>query len=197
MLSYESVAPINTVLAVKFDSAFYPYDTEPVTLQEVKDYAKIDYDDDDTLITALITEAREQLEKYTGLAFIIKTMTCQLQNDCGDIEIPYGPIYGELDPTLITDYDGNEISIQTYGLDYLSIRTKASFIQIICSTGFEDCPESLKTAIKAQVFFMYENRGERLSFDNASTVRVYNVDYICNAAQTLAFKYRRNLDGVL
>lgn len=194
-LDYESTAPINAVLAVQEDSSLYPYEEEPVTLQEVKDYAKIDFDDDDALLTSLISVARMTLETYTGLSFVPKRLTCQLQNDCGNIEIPYGPMYGDLDTTLITDSTGEVVAIDTYGLDFLSIKTKTNFVQIIYSAGYVDLPYPLQTAIKAQVFFLYENRGERLSFSSAG-VRVYDVDYVCQAAQQLADRFRRVWDAI-
>lgn len=38
-----------------------------VTIQDIKDYARIDYDDDDTLINAIIIAAKAYIRGQTGL----------------------------------------------------------------------------------------------------------------------------------
>lgn len=43
---------------------------EPVTLAEIKQYTRIDGNDQDALVTSLITAARQWAEHYTGLGFI-------------------------------------------------------------------------------------------------------------------------------
>lgn len=40
-----------------------------VTLQELKDFARIDHDDDDALVTSLGTAAKEYVETATGKTF--------------------------------------------------------------------------------------------------------------------------------
>jgi hypothetical protein len=47
--------------------------SEPVTLAEAKAHLRIDHADEDSLITALITAAREYAEAYTARAFISQT----------------------------------------------------------------------------------------------------------------------------
>jgi hypothetical protein len=49
--------------------------SEPVTLAEAKDYARVDTSDSDTLITSLIKVARRRVESETGLALITQTWT--------------------------------------------------------------------------------------------------------------------------
>ncbi len=154
-------APINEIIGIAFAENLYGYTDEPVTLEEAKNYMKIDDDltEDDDLIDSLIVAARQQLEKQTGLSFIPKYITAQLRNECGGIEIPYGPIEGDLDPTLITDRDDNEVTIETEGLGgFLTIRTIICYVQIIYSAGYIFLPDDLKTAIKAKVFCMYQDR---------------------------------------
>lgn len=158
-------APTNEILAIDFTEDLYLYETEPVSLEEAKLYMKIDDDitEDDDLIDSLITSARQQLEKLTGLSFIPKTITVQLKNECGGIEIPYGPVSGTIDPTLVTDRDGNEIGdFNIYGIGgFYYLPDKTCFVQLIYTAGYGydfELPEDLKTAIKAKVFVMYDDR---------------------------------------
>jgi uncharacterized phiE125 gp8 family phage protein len=51
---------------------------EPWTLSEVKNYLKVDTSADDTLITSLITAARQQAESYLNQALITQTITEKL-----------------------------------------------------------------------------------------------------------------------
>src|SRR5215469_16680870 len=50
-----------------------PPAVEPVLLADAKGQARIDTTDDDTLVTNLITGARQWAERYTGRAFITQT----------------------------------------------------------------------------------------------------------------------------
>lgn len=51
-----------------------PVSTEPITLSDAKTYLRIDFTDDDTLITNLITRARGLAERITGRAFATQTI---------------------------------------------------------------------------------------------------------------------------
>lgn len=49
--------------------------SEPITLSEAKLYLRVDNSADDALITALITAARETVERYTSRALVTQTVT--------------------------------------------------------------------------------------------------------------------------
>ena len=192
---------INAVLDIKETQPLYGY-TEPVTLGDVKNYMKVDFSDDDDLITALITAARQVLEEYTGLSFVPKTLTAILDNSCGNIEIPYGPTTTDIDPTLVVDavtkiaYDPTQIVIVGYTFKEIQ-SPQVCNMQISYSAGYATgtLPSALQFAIKAQVFFMYDNRGEKLSASgsNGGTgVKEYSASYVCDAAKQFAKFYRRN-----
>jgi hypothetical protein len=61
-------------------------------LSEVKDYLKVDFDDDDAVINNLIKTARLTAEKYTGRAFINQTWKLTLDSFGGNIpnDLPLG-----------------------------------------------------------------------------------------------------------
>ena len=51
-----------------------PPATEPITLNEMKLHSRIDGSDDDTLINALITAARMQIEQMANTKLITQTL---------------------------------------------------------------------------------------------------------------------------
>jgi hypothetical protein len=137
----------NAVISVSFSNE----GSEPVTLQEAKDWCRIDVPDDDTLITSLIKAARIICEQYSGLSFVTKTVTAILVNGLGNIDLPYGPVtgtvtYTETDGTAITDYDISDSRCD---------RFKATY-----TAGYEVLPENLKKAVLNQIAWMEQNRGD-------------------------------------
>ena len=133
--------------------------SEPVTLQEAKDWCKIDVADDDTLITELITGARQICELHSNISFITRTVTAIVYNGLGRINLPYGPIVGTVsftdeDANTLTDYD-----IKSPDFD----RSIA-----IYTAGYNPLPKNLKTALLNQILWMYENRGDIAQSDKLS-----------------------------
>lgn len=131
----------NSVLAISFSAE----GSEPVTLQEAKDWGKIEQDADDDLIEELITAAREECESYTGLGFITRTIVATINNANGGFVLPYGPVTSDV---AVTDSDDATWS---------DLRGE---YEVTYDAGYATLPKRLKTAIKQQFLFMYENRGE-------------------------------------
>lgn len=71
-----------------------PIASEPLTLSEAKTHMRIDFEDDDTYISALISVAREHCENFTGRALATQTLELILNEfPCKDyIELPMSPI---------------------------------------------------------------------------------------------------------
>lgn len=141
----------NAVLGAVFSDES---DTEPVTLQEAKDWCRIDLTDDDTLITRLISGARKMCETYVNLSFITRTVTATIHNGLGNFTLPYGPVVGDI--TSFTDADASVMA------DY-NLRTPyGNDIVVVYDAGYEDgeLPEDLRTALLCQIAWMYQNRGD-------------------------------------
>jgi len=65
---------------------------EPITLEEAKLHLKVDSADDNTLISGLITTARELAEKETKRAFITQVWQMFFDEAPDEIEIPKPPL---------------------------------------------------------------------------------------------------------
>jgi len=131
--------------------------SEVVTLNELKEWAKIDGSSDDGILTALIIAAREMCEKYTGTNFVQRTVTAWFNNVNGGTYLPYGPI-GLI--TGVYNEDNEAVEYTTKGTDFKSVVSPRMALKAVYLGGYSTCPEVLKTAVKAQALFLYENRGE-------------------------------------
>jgi hypothetical protein len=140
----------NTVLKVVFSAE----GSEPVTVEEAKSWGKIEQDYDDDLIEELITAAREDLEGFTGLGFITRSLVVGINNADGGFNLPYGPIITGPDAT---DTDGNTLDL-TFNLG--QIEEPRGRMTVTYTGGYATLPKKFKTALKQQILFLYENRGE-------------------------------------
>lgn len=144
---------------------------EPLTLQQAKDSMSITSNAQDTLITALITEARQGIERLTGLSLVPSVIVALIDNTGGDIELPLGPYVSNLeinnaqgDP--VTDFELRGLQFKTLhkpNLDYMTCAYEAGYTATGVS-GFPTMPSELLGCIKDQVSFLFENRGENGSY---------------------------------
>ena len=135
--------------------------TEPVTLTQAKNYLRLEgftsddsgeqgFDFDDTLIEAMITEARMWVEKYTGLYLVPRTLTVVLLNQAGYIELP-GPVVGTItwaddaEPEMV----GSKIKTK-YGCE----------LTATYDVGYTEFPKWVENSILAYVADHYEWRGD-------------------------------------
>lgn len=129
-----------------------------VTLTEAKSYMKVEDDSEDDLISSLITAAVDLLEKYSFVNFTRRTVKATANNRNGGIYLPFGPVD---DLTSITDADDNNYDYKLIGSKFKQLEYPVmSPVILEYEGGFTECPQQIKTAVKAQVLFMYENRGE-------------------------------------
>ena len=156
--------------------------TEPVTLQEMKDYLRLegytdtdestadslsDFDYDDTLITELITASREQIEKISASSIIPRTLEAVI-NNYRMLELPRGPI-GE----IISLYDSEGVEILAADYTIIGQTGDRKFLKsprqcemtITYEAGYTDVPMGLKIDIMRLTAYMYENRGDDSSIN--------------------------------
>ena len=164
--------------------------TEPVTVEEVKNYLRLEgfidssesisseFNDDDVLIANLITSARERLEEFTGLSFIPKTWQIEFTNLAGNFEIPFGPVNTI---NTVLDDEGDSISTDdfTTSLNKRVFKTPTYENMVMTyEAGYTTLPKGLKDAMLKEVAYRYINRGDE------------NVDGMSREAMVLASKYK-------
>lgn len=111
--------------------------TEPVTLQEAKDFLNIDFADWDTLLTMLITASRQESERVTGKAYGAKVIqvTGNTQTDQeGNVEKIY-PITPFVSDEDWVDEDENTDYRYNAGYTTLPIDLKVAILQRV-ATGY-------------------------------------------------------------
>lgn len=152
---------------------------EPVTLSDAKDWLKIDGNDENTLISALITSARLAVEAATGLLLLSQTWRLSFDDwpQSGRLVLTHAPMQS-VQTFRIIDSNGNAMAVP---LNNLSIDIVGREPRIMLKTappqrdqylhgyaldivfGYADAnsvPETLKLAIKMLVAFWHENRGD-------------------------------------
>ena len=150
--------------------------TEPISLQEAKDYLRVDSNVEDTLITALIKAARSKVENDTWRKMI--TQTLLLSMDKNEVKkfigITGSPIqtinyvkYFDINvvqQTLSTgSYQPNLLNepaiIEITDMPQMADRMNALQIEFVCGYGVAaSVPEDLKLAMKLLIGHYYEHR---------------------------------------
>jgi uncharacterized phiE125 gp8 family phage protein len=101
-----------------------PPASEPLTVQQVKDFGRIDGSDEDILIGGFITAVREATEGYLGRALIERTMrmTFDYWPDCEYLELPTPPLLSVVQvATVDNDNVATEFSSANYIVDTSSM----------------------------------------------------------------------------
>lgn len=177
------------------DKQFSDEDTdEPVNLEDFKRHLNMVFDtegsyefnDDDTYLEEVLKEARSLVETYTGLSLIARTVTAILRNDCGNIELPYGPV------TSVTSIvDNDDVAFADYKIRGLQFKWLESpltcYAKVEYTAGYapEDVPAPLKRAIKEQGAWWYKNRGDQQQEFASGNVS------LCESAIEAAAPYKR------
>ncbi len=156
------------VTIIYIAAGYTPVDiTEPVTLAEARAWLKVDVTDDDVLIEALITAARQACEGYVNLSFVTRTVTACLRNDLGNIRLPYGPVNAI---TSMADVDGNEADYTVTGETVKQITSPRScYLKAVYTAGYAVLPKQFKTAVLMELTWMYQHRGDGTDLTQLST----------------------------
>jgi len=146
------------------DIKITPTGSEPITLDDVKLYCKIDYTAEDALITSLIGSVRGQIEKFLGRSLIASTIELYTDYLPDEIRLPY-PEHDaitevKINGTVSTDYTEKGLTklivipstTYTFSEDVVE-----SFYVKYTTTG--KCSEAVKTEMLRLIDEKYRNRG--------------------------------------
>lgn len=137
--------------------------SEPITLAQAKNYLKVDFDEDDNLITSLIISARIRLEKYAGVAMSARTLQVVAYVD-EFIELPYAPLNNI---TAVEYWDGSGWVAMGLG-DYYILGTTYKKIYMVANNrmeyrftytcGYTSIPQPMITALYKLIADLYDYR---------------------------------------
>lgn len=149
--------------------------TEPVTLAEQKLWSKIDFTDEDTLITPMIKAARQAIEHFTNRALVPKTISFSVQTpeqseftsvvQLYKVKLPYlkGAVITE-DTLVVTDSDDVELVADTDYTNKGNLLKDVNGFYNVTYNVTPTVPQALKEAIMTEVDERYKrNNSEGLS----------------------------------
>lgn len=149
--------------------------TEPLTIDEAKAWLKVDYSDDDDLITAIITKSRNWVEEYCNISIILKDITATITVDPQDygswrgrisrwdlaffgvstgaqwITLPYGPVQ-DIESITTADCNGQNQVLLVADTDYftdgdqIKLAANADRVLIEYETGYD--PRSIPEGLR-------------------------------------------------
>ena len=146
---------------------------EPVSLTDAKNWMRIDYSDDDTLIRNLLQSSRVHIEKLCGLSLVNKQIVANIEltgthPGVWMVDLPYGPLVCINSIKWKTGM--NTWDTLTKNEDYEIIGGKlwlyyGGFYEIDYDCGFSNLPSDLAADILTLTTWQYENRGKKFQGD--------------------------------
>lgn len=148
--------------------------SEPITLAQAKNYLKVDFDDDNDLITSLIASARVRLEKYAGIAMSPRTLQVVAYVD-EFIELPYAPLNNI---TKVEYWDNSNWVEMSLG-DYYILGTTYKKLYMVANNrmeyrftytcGYTTIPQPMITALYKLIADLYDYRESSVEDSNPNS----------------------------
>ena len=155
---------------------------EIITLGDVKNYVRIDSDDDNAIITNMITQARIWCENYISRDIVPKNRTYYMDSTSGLFDLPFAPVATIESVTV----EGEAATYTEYGLDDLSIELNggpSNNVKITYTTaGLDD--GLIKQALLQMVSNLYDNRADFVTGTIVSDIPT-NVKSILSGYKTM------------
>lgn len=173
---------------------------EPVSLAEAKAFLRVDGEDDNAFITALIAAAREAVENFTGRALMPQTWRlnlCEWPTCSRIIRLDRSPLatvtsvkYYPADGTAQATLDAGAYQVLTDPLPgFIALKSTETWpalfdrpdaVEIVFTAGHATAllvPQLLRSAMLLQLSHLYENRGP-LNIGNIVNELPYSLKYI-------------------
>jgi hypothetical protein len=142
-----------------------------VSLAEAKAYMRVDFNDDDAIISSLIDSSTARLQEYTGRVFLPSACEAHYrQEGCGDmVRLVYS------DNIELTN--GSTSYADSLVLDEY-LQTDDKEVKLTYTAGYAEMPEWIKTAVLLDVSWRYENRGDVAATVINTEVKDYLMPYV-------------------
>ena len=133
--------------------------TEPLTLEEVKEWLRVEFDEEDTLINSLSKRARELIERYLNISLVASMVNLEASGR-EVLQLPYSPIdaIGYVND-LYTD-EPVEYEEKVDGLHFSYPLPDVS----VAYTTKPLADEGVKLGLLEVIAYLYENRGDEINF---------------------------------
>jgi hypothetical protein len=131
--------------------------SELITTQEAKDYCKIDYNDDNSIVDNMIEQARVWCENYISKDIVAKQRIYFVPKTNGQFDLPFAPVNSidevKINDVVTTDYEMVGLNNET--IEFNS--GEATKVSVKYTTlGLSD--NLLKQAMLQLISTYYENR---------------------------------------
>lgn len=143
-----------------------------ITVSELKQWGRIDYDDDDALLQTLIDGAVDMTERYLYQTLKQKTYTFEYQGYGVEIPLPYGPHVSVDEVRRKQQGDEEVLTTDDYfvtGQDFKTLNLYQSFsyqqleVDVTAGYGLANIPSQIKIAMLKIALSHYEDRQDILS----------------------------------
>lgn len=145
-------------------------ENEPVSLEEMKAWLKLEIDDDDSVITSLITASRQHCENELNKSLVSQTLLATFDGFSVVLDLPFPPIES-IEEVLYFDVDGEEQELEadsywfSKGIParieakerFPATQSRPDSVSVEYITA-GDCTENIKTAIRMLVAHWYTHR---------------------------------------
>jgi|LSQX01.2.fsa_nt_gb hypothetical protein len=140
--------------------------TEPITLTEAKQYLRVLYDNDDDVITQLITQARQILEQATAQSLIEQSISVTNDDYKDRFRLPYGPVTGVTTLKLTTSIWTTDILSTALISNSLIVYEGTGILTAEYTAGGIE-QEGMKLAILELIAHFFVNRGTDNNYPNS------------------------------
>lgn len=131
---------------------------EPILLDDVKQFLRIDYDEDDFILQTMVSAAREYAETFTRRSIANKTYELTINSYVDRISLA-NPPFVNIDTVI--DSNGETIDhkvIEEYERAIIAFNSFYETAKVTYQAGYDVVPNTIKQAMLILISHFYENR---------------------------------------
>lgn len=158
-------------------------DPEPVTLSDAKLFTRVNSSSDDSLLTSLITTAREMAEEYLGRSVVRQSYQMIFDDKIsGAVKLLRPPVIS-INSVKTSAKDGAETTVNS-DFYYLNTNDELVFEQYISghkiiieyNAGYDEIPEPIKQGMLNHIAALYDDRANtEIPLSSVSLYQPYRI----------------------